>query len=218
MFTVSFILSLLISFGYVIMQYGNLRDLVNLSNTLFVANLEATCVGTWDCTNKMCSVYTEKSHSKIGYVGVIPNIPRKSELKCTNNMWTWVETSRHYVISFVLIILSFICIVISNISMGAIVQYNNYNPNNILVVNDLSPDPHKRRRKILCYILIGMLRLPAIISLIVFSFYTKPYLLIDKVPFETMVYSIVNNVIFSLIYVIDYIKVTQCITQTMSDL
>ena len=237
MFAISYVLSVLISFGYIFMQYSNLRELVNLSNTMlfnggtlntvslyndsynppkYVINLKDTCVGTWDCVNKMCSVYTLTHRNMSGYVAITPNIRRGTELKCTNNMWNWVETSEHYVISFVLIILSFICIIVSNILIGGIVIYNDYNPkydNNILVVNAIATDPHKRWRKFLCYILMGILRFPAVISLIVFSFYTKPYLLKDKGPSEIVLFSIINNVIFSLIYVVDYIKVTHSITK-----
>ena len=233
MFIISFILSILISFGYVTMQFSKLREIISLSNTIlfdggslntvllynqtlippkYIVNFTTTCTGVWDCANKMCDIFTQKSHYKISYIAIRPNIPNNFDLQCTDKIWNWVEKSSQYMVSYGLVLLSFLCVILANFMIVGILIHNCCNPeydNELITLNNIQEiKPAKKYRRVVLYIIIGILRLPAIVSMIVFRTYTYPYLVLDTAPSDVTLFLIINDVIFSLIYLIDYVNIT----------
>ena len=237
-----FLLSILISHGYVTVQYGNLQSISSLTNTIlfdggtlsavsvyndttipptfWVNDTANVCFGVWDCATAMCNIYTQKSQYDIAYIGIAPRIYNSSNLQCAKDILHKINNSKYYVISHALILLSIVCVTLANFIIGILLIYKCYNPiygHELIIINETIEQNKKQRYKPLFYIGIGFLKIPAIISLIVFIFYAYPNIVTDHLPFEITLFSAINNTIFTLIYFIDYIVITRTISNLFSE-
>lgn len=175
-----------------------LYNSTSFPNTYMVNETGNSCRGPFDCADKMCSAYYHSP--KIKYIAFRPHMPINHDTKCTSDMWN-IKSSKHYTVSHTIAIIAFIIMAIVNLINGAIfIHYYCSLDSGYEYIGNV---PKNKKIRIACFLMNILGRLPALISLFVYLFYSSPYLVHDQLSWRSRVQSITACVEFSLIYIME---------------